>query len=142
MAGAARYLNCSYPTLKKYMVLYGFELEKWKNPSGKGVRRNYSGKPRLDLQDILEGKVAYKNKQYLAWLLIKAGILPEKCCFCGFDSKRAIDQRVPLKLIFRDKDLTNLNLGNLQLLCFNCYYFYRSDITMEKIINEVEMDAG
>lgn len=138
LAAASRYLNCSYPTLRKYLYLYGFKIDDYKNQAGKGVRRFYSGKPRVDLQKILEGKIEYKNKQYLAWLLIKAGIIQEKCMYCGFEVKRTIDQRAPLTLTFRNRDPKNLELGNLLLLCFNCYYLHKADVTMEKIIAEVE----
>ena len=129
LAGAARYLNVSYNTLKKYMKLYNIPIKQYANQSGVGIR---VAKPRVNgwrLDYILAGRFNGSRRIQL-WRLrdeiIHQGLLPEKCDLCGFEERRLIDGRVPLLLTFRDKN-RYFNLENLQLLCPNCFYLIAKD---------------
>tara|TARA_R110000803_G_scaffold42850_5_gene91707 strand:+ start:49618 stop:50139 length:522 start_codon:yes stop_codon:yes gene_type:complete len=127
---AARFLNVSYDSFRKYSGLYKdketgktlFELHK--NRSGKGMKK--SVKPKMHghygLMDILEGKYPTYKPNKLKPRLLRSGLVEEKCELCGFDERRITDYTVPLILDYKDEDRTNHKRDNIQLLCHNCYY--------------------
>jgi len=127
---AARFLNVSFDSFRKYASLYVdketgktlFELHK--NRSGKGMKK--TPKPKMHghygLMDILEGKYPKYNSHRLKSRLLKSGLFEEKCNSCGFDERRISDYTVPLLLDHIDGDKTNHKRENLQFLCYNCYY--------------------
>jgi len=127
---AARFLNVSYDSFRKYSSLYKdketgktlFELHK--NRSGKGMKK--SVKPKMHghygLMDILEGKYPTYKPNKLKPRLLRSGLVEEKCELCGFDERRITDYTVPLILDYKDEDRTNHKRDNIQLLCHNCYY--------------------
>ena len=126
-SAAARYLGVSYPTFKKYAELYGmFKI----NKSGVGIPRPKK-KGAAGIEDILAGKRPnYPNKK-LRLRIIRLGILPLKCELCGYDQVR-MDGMPPLTLYFKDGDIHNKRLDNLELRCYNCMY-----ITTGKVEKEV-----
>ena len=127
---AARFLNVSFTTYKKYAKQYidsKSDKNLWelhKNQAGKGIRKDIvqatAGPYSID--KLLQGE--YPN--YPVWKLrnriLALGILPEKCASCGYEEKRITDDTTPLLLDFKDGDSTNHRIENLQLLCLNCYY--------------------
>jgi hypothetical protein len=127
---AARFLNVSYESFRKYALLYTdretgktlFDLHK--NSSGKGIPK--STRPKLTgaygLHDILDGKYPKYSAKKLKPRLLRSGEFEEKCACCGFDERRVDDYTVPLILDWIDGDRTNHRRENLQFLCFNCYY--------------------
>ena len=127
---AARFLNVSYESFRKYAKQYKdsesgkslFELQK--NASGKGIRKapTVRRNGRYGINDILEGKHPNYNKKKLKERLLRAGEFEEKCACCGFDERRITDYTVPLKLDWLDSDKTNHKRENIQFLCLNCYY--------------------
>ena len=129
-AAAARFLNVSYESFRKYARQYIdsatgkslFDLHK--NASGKGIKKaptlRMNGK--YGLNDILDGKHPNYNKKKLKDRLLRSGLFEEKCNCCGFDERRVSDYTVPLRLDWIDGDKTNHHRDNLQLLCLNCYY--------------------
>ena len=129
---AARYLNCSYHHLKRYMKLYVDEesgktlFEVHKNQSGKGVPKflKSSGKEPA-LIDIIEGKInpASFSPDKLKYRLTTEGYLEECCGNCGFTEHRVTDHKVPLILHFKDKNKLNYDLTNIEFLCYNCYFY-------------------
>lgn len=131
-AEAARILGVSYNTYKKYAKQYGL-FENLKNPEGIGISKgaNYVTGP-VPLEEIFEGK----HPNYPLWnfkkRLLRSGYLEEKCANCGFDERRVTDFKVPLVLDFIDEDKTNLAYENLQVLCFNCAFLIRGNLTGPK----------
>jgi hypothetical protein len=131
-AEAARLLEVSYNTYKKYAKLYGI-FEDLKNPHGYGIFKGSSAssftKP---LDEIIEGK----HPTYPVWKLkrrlLLSGYMEEKCSCCGFSEKRLTDHRVPLILDFIDDDRTNHKYENLQMLCFNCAFLTRGNLSGPK----------
>ena len=119
---AARYLRVSYKTYKKYADMYGIH-HRLKNQAGAGIQKarttENQGTP---LRDILDGK----KPKYKPWMvkkrLINSGYKDQKCEVCGFDERRLIDDKSPLKLHYIDGDRTNHRFENLQMICYNCYY--------------------
>jgi len=131
---AARYLNSSYNTFKKYTKLYGLWIEGGKNPSAKGIPKPRTTKRRDNLNSILEGNWNGKKMNLTRFRnrLIKEIILPEKCDLCGLEEKRIPDYKVALALTFKDGDHKNYKLENLQLKCFNCIFYTEGNIVGRK----------
>ena len=101
--GAARYLNCSYQHLKKWMKFYKDEatgktlFELHKNQSGKGVPKFLShapfGRKEPAILDIINGVVdpSNFNPQKIKYRMIEGGYLKEECYKCGFNERRVLD---------------------------------------------------
>ena len=144
---AARYLNCSYHHLKRYMKLYVDEetgktlFDKHKNQQGKGIPKflKASGKE-PSLIDIIEGKVnpASFSPEKLKYRLTTEGYLEECCGNCGFTEHRVTDHKVPLILHFKDKNKLNYNLNNIEFLCYNCYFLFIGEVFSERDIKKLE----
>ena len=144
---AARYLNCSYHHLKRYMKLYVDEetgktlFDKHKNQQGKGIPKflRASGKEPA-LMDIIEGKInpASFSPDKLKYRLTTEGYLEECCGNCGFQEHRVTDHKVPLILHFKDKNKLNYRLENIQFLCYNCYFLFIGEVLSERDIIKLE----
>jgi len=144
---AARYLNCSYHHLKRYMKLYVDEetgktlFDKHKNQQGKGIPKflKASGKE-PSLIDIIEGKInpASFSPKKLKYRLTTEGYLEECCGNCGFTEHRVTDHKVPLILHFKDKNKLNYNLSNIEFLCYNCYFLFIGEVFSERDIKKLE----
>ena len=144
---AARYLNCSYHHLKRYMKLYIDEesgktlFDKHKNQQGKGIPKflRASGKEPA-LLDIIEGRIDASSfsPDKLKYRLTTEGYLEECCGNCGFQEHRVTDHKVPLILHFKDKNKLNYRLENIQFLCYNCYFLFIGEIFSERDIIKLE----
>jgi len=84
------------------------------NQSGKGTK-----KYKIKTQDILNGihNTPIKSNN-LKDRLIYENILEEKCSECNL--KMWNNKKIPLKLIFIDKNNNNYKIENLRLICLNC----------------------
>lgn len=128
---AARYLDVSYKTFKKYAKYYGI----WRtNQSGKGVPRPKKyGK--YGLFEILDGKYPRYNRKILLERCFKAGIFKKKCYMCGYNVTRD-DGRAPLIFYHKDGNLTNLKKDNIEPRCYNCQ-FLTNGRSMDKKISQI-----
>jgi len=126
---AARFLNISYDTFKKYAKMYIdkdsgktlFEIHK--NQRGKGIKKSGPRmRGRYGLLDILEGKYPEYRAHNLKGRLLRNSVFEEKCENCGFEERRITDYVVPLLLDWIDSDRTNHKRDNLRMLCYNCYF--------------------
>jgi|TARA_R110000796_G_scaffold176250_1_gene293135 hypothetical protein len=144
---AARYLNCSYQHLKRYMKLYqdvetGMTLfDKHKNQSGKGIPKFLSSKGKEPaLLDIIEGRIDASSfsPEKIKYRLITEGYLEEECDKCCFQERRVTDYKVPLILNFKDKNKKNYNKENIHFLCYNCYFLYIGNVFTAKDIEQLE----
>ena len=146
---AARYLNCSYQYLKKWMKLYegsnGKSLfEEHKNQSGKGIPKFLShspfGKKEPAILDIVNGIVdpSNFNPQKIKYRLIEGGYLKEECYSCGFHERRVLDYKMPLILHFKNGNKQHYRLDNLEMLCYNCYYLSVGDLFTDKQVEIME----
>jgi hypothetical protein len=131
-AEAARILGVSYNTYKKYAKSYEL-FEDLKNPEGIGISKgaNYVIGP-VPLEEIFDGKYPNYPLWKLKKRLLKSGYIEEKCANCGFDERRITDFKVPLVLDFIDEDKTNTKYENLQMLCFNCAFLIRGNLSGPK----------
>jgi hypothetical protein len=148
---AARYLNCSYHHLKRYMKLYVDEesgktlFELHKNQQGKGIPKFLRSKGKEPaLLDIIEGRIDASSfsAEKLKYRLTTEGYLEECCNKCGFREHRVIDHKIPLILNFKDKNLTNYSLNNIEFLCYNCHFLYIGDVYSRKDIIKLEENTS
>lgn len=116
-SAAARYLNVSLPTYKKYAVAYGLYET---NQRGKGVRKLRKTGPET-ISNILAGNNPNYDKKRLRDRLLRAGVFKNECALCGFKESRA-DGKVPLTLICLDGNSHNMKRENLEMRCFNCAF--------------------
>ena len=122
MRKAALLLNCAYNTFKKYAKMYDL----WQPAPKAGVYKDGSGKP-VELLSILSGEHPNYSTAKLKRRLCREGYLSEECNNCGYDEYRPADMKKPLMLDYLDDDPTNKDLGNLRLLCFNCFFLLKLD---------------
>lgn len=148
---AARYLNCSYQHLKPWMKLYKDEttglslFETHKNQCGKGIPKFISHTPfgrkkEPAILDIVEGRVdsSHFNPEKIKFRMVEAGIIEEKCSDCGFQERRITDYKMPLIMHFKDGNTKHYGLGNVQLLCYNCYFLYYGSIFSDREVEKLE----
>jgi len=148
---AARYLNCSYQHLKKWMKEYKDEktgltlFESHKNPHGKGIPKFLSSKNGFKrkeppILDIIEGRVDASsfNPDKLRYRAVEAGLMKEECSRCGFNEQRVLDNKIPLILHFNDGISSHWGSGNVHLLCYNCYFLYYGNVFTEKELDQLE----
>lgn len=75
--------------------------------------------------DIIEGKHPQVNKNRLAQMLLDEGLKQPFCELCGFNadnSRRQGDYRMPLVLHWKDNNIKNHAIENLEYVCYNCYF--------------------
>jgi hypothetical protein len=146
---AARYLNCSYQHIKKWMKLYvdsnGVSLfDAHKNQSGKGIPKFLSvssiNKKEPAILDIIEGRIdpSHFNPQKIKYRLITDGYLKDECSNCSFHERRVSDYKSPLILHFKDGNKQHYRLDNMEMLCYNCYYLMVGDIFSNKQLEGLE----
>lgn len=144
---AARYLNVTIETYRKYARLYmdqesGKTLyELHKNNSGKGIKR-VRWRHEISIEKINEimSSESYRaiNQQKLKNRLIYEGILRMECYRCGHHEKRVVDYKQPLILSFKNGNKNNWKIDNLEMLCYNCYFLYIGNLFPEKQITRLE----
>ncbi len=144
---AARYLNVNLYHYRDYARLYKDEktgktlYDLHMNTSGKGIPKylkNIGNQPAL--QDLLDGKIPMEHYEpsKIKRRLLFEGLLEEKCARCGFSERRVLDYKVPLILHFKDKNLKNYHLDNLELLCYNCSFLYAASAITDKQVEDAE----
>jgi hypothetical protein len=144
---AARYLNVTIETYRKYARLYidqssGKTLyDLHKNNSGKGIKRvRWNHEISVEKINQIMSSESYRaiNQQKLKGRLIYEGILRMECYRCGHHEKRVVDYKQPLVLSFRDGNKNNWKVDNLEMLCYNCYFLYVGNLFTEKQIQRLE----
>ena len=147
---AARYLNCSYQHLVPFMKRYThpetgerlFDIHK--NQSGKGIpkfiKHSNFNKKEPAILDIVEGRVdsCHWSPEKLKYRMVEAGLIEEKCSHCNFEERRVTDYKMPLILHFKDGNTKHYSLGNVQLLCYNCFFLFYGQVFTEREIEKLE----
>lgn len=144
---AARYLNTTIETYRKYASLYmdqetGKTLyELHKNRYGKGVKR-ISWKNEISMHKIEEilGRDSYRavDAQKLKDRLLYEHKLRSECYRCEHHEKRVVDFKQPILLNFKDGNRNNWKLENLEMLCYNCYFLLVGNLFSDKQIKRLE----
>lgn len=114
MAKACAALGMHFNTFKKYALKFGCYKT---NRSGKGTIKNRT--PKVDLQEILEGKHPYYQTYKLKKRLIKSGIKKNECEECKLKEWRGKSIEVELDHI--NGNSKDHRLENLKMLCPNCH---------------------
>jgi len=147
---AARYLNCSFTHIKIWMKNYtdvetGLSLfELHKNPQGKGIPKFLSQKPfnrkRPAIKELIEGRVDASSftPEKIKKEMLKEGYLKEECHNCGYNEYRIIDNKSPLLMAFKDGNKQHYGLGNVYMLCYNCYFILHGNVFSDKDIEQIE----
>lgn len=144
---AARYLNVTIETYRKYARLYidqesGKTLyDLHKNNSGKGIKRvRWNHEISVEKINEIMSSDSYRaiNQQKLKARLIYEGILRMECYRCEHNERRVVDYKQPLILSFKDGNKNNWKIGNLEMLCYNCYFLYVGNLFSEKQIQRLE----
>lgn len=144
---AARYLNITIETYRKYAKLYvdretGKTLyELHKNRDGIGISRiKWRKELSLEKLEKIITSDSYRafNQQKLKARLVYEGILRQECYRCGHCEKRVVDYKQPLILSFKDGNKHNWRLNNLEMLCYNCYFLFVGNLFTDKQIHRLE----
>lgn len=144
---ASRILNISYGTLKKYAKKYVDEnsgktlFEKFKNPQGKGVDRNYDKLTSIYSPEKLftvGQKTTPERIAKLKEIVISHRFISLLCSKCGYHERRLTDMKPPLLLNFVNKNKSDWRLDNLELLCYNCYFLYIGDPLTKEEVKKIE----
>ena len=125
---AARFLNISINTWKKYAKMY-FDsstgktyYEALKNvrsePKTPSIRKLIPAK--ITLGEISDGLHPKYTLKAFTKRLLKEGIKQECCSSCGFNERNLLTGKVPLHLTFEDGNKKNWQFNNLNFLCYNC----------------------
>ena len=141
---AARVLHVSYNHYKKYARMYKNEegvtlLEAHMNQEGKGIPK-YSHNKLPKFKEVLDGAVPskYLDRNEFKQRLIFEALVEEKCNKCGFAERRISDTQVPLTINYKDSNLNNLTLKNIEFLCLNCFFLYGTKPSKKNIKETVE----
>lgn len=137
---AARYLGVDYTgywlACKRESIdgedLYGSHSNRDSHKEIPILKIKNTKKSSKFLKEVLEGqhrdKICSISVKRLKERLIYDGLLEEKCDCCGLTEKRASDGKVPLIIYFKDRDRSNWSRTNIDLLCYNCYFYYVGDM--------------
>ena len=114
MAQASVKLGLHFNTFKKYALKFNCYKT---NPSGKGMNKNV--KPKIDLNEILDGKHPQFQTFKLKNRLLKQGVIKNICSKCGINEWNNLPLNMELDHI--DGNRMNHKLENLRMLCPNCH---------------------
>lgn len=112
-AEAAAKLGIKFTTYKRYALKYGCYVT---NKPGTGKSKN---KPKIPLQEILEGKYPEFQTNKLRIRLLEEGVFTAVCSSCTL--QEWLGNQIPLELDHIDGNSRNHKLDNLRLLCPNCH---------------------
>lgn len=119
-SAAARFLNVSYNTFRKYARIYNL-FEENLNQAGKGIAKG-GRRTKVPWQEIFDNKHPNYDVANLKRRLITELVIEEKCETCGYNTRRDFDNKMSIVLDFKDGNVQNMSRENLRLLCYNCKY--------------------
>jgi hypothetical protein len=119
---AARWINVSYNTYKKWAKYYGV-FEQHLNKEGVGVKKGWAVY-KVPVEDIITGE----RKPPKRWShkvfkkrLVEDGYMQEECAVCGYNEENFKTNNVCLAIDFKDGNHQNFLIDNIRFLCANCY---------------------
>jgi len=115
MTAAARSLNVTYPTFKKYAIMY----EIWNPLSVKKMKTHtrpnkwaWSGKERHGTDPMIKHLIE----------LSKNPTINMCCANCDFKLERIYDYTMPLMIEYKDCNSNNIDVSNIEFYCYNCWF--------------------
>lgn len=114
MMEASIKLDLHFNTFKKYAIKLGCYKT---NQSGKGIKKHVP--PKIDLQEILEGKHPNFQTFKLKNRLLNEGIFENKCSECKISEWN--NKPISIELDHIDGNRSNHKFSNLRMLCPNCH---------------------
>ena len=96
LMAAARLLQVSYNTFKKYAKLYDL-FHQNKNQTGLGISKGPKGSSQVTMDRIFSGHHPNYPHYRLQERLLREGFLASECSNCGFDDYRKSDMTTPLE---------------------------------------------
>jgi len=147
---AARFLHIHHLTWAKYAKMYidpetNLTLYEYHKRYGKlNAKRAAPNEitAEQEIKKILVNKTGKTPLKIIKAKLIRSGVLPEMCQYCGFHERRLTDQTAPLQLVFKDGNKKNLSLDNFELVCYNCYYLMFDDIFEKSTLKVPKFSEG
>lgn len=133
--GAAKFLNVSLNTYKKYAQMYNL-YEDHKNQAGKKILKSGRTK-KSSWEDIFANKHTHYPLQHLKTRLIEDLIIEEKCEMCGYNTRRSFDSKMAIVLDFKDGNDKNMARENMRFLCYNCKFNTGKRLS-KKILDELQ----
>lgn len=136
LRAAARYLGMDWRTLRPYTKIFIDDAtgksfhELYMNKTGKGIPKRIKGSKQIAIKAILNGELdpSHFSTEKIKQALIFESYIPECCNKCGMSERRVTDYKIPLLLNFLNKNKRDFRLENLELLCYNCYFLYVSNV--------------
>ena len=122
---AARWLDVSYNTYKKWAQYYGV-FDQHKNQEGFGIRKGFASY-RVKIDDIISGERQPPKRwshKVFKQRLIEDGYFQDECGSCGYNEVNLKTGKVCLAIDFVDGNHSNFKIDNLRFLCSNCYLSY------------------
>lgn len=114
MSEAAVKLELHFNTFKKYALKFNCYNT---NQSGKGMNKIVP--PKINLQEIIDGKHPHFQTFKLKNRLLKEKIIENKCSICNIEEWNG--KKLNMELDHIDGKRTNHKLENLRMLCPNCH---------------------
>lgn len=147
IAGACRELGIrpiggNYRTLHYYIKEYNLDTSHFTGQGWNVGTRYRNVHPKCPIEDILSGKVEYRNTLNLKNRLLKENIKEYKCENCG--NSEWLGNKIPLELHHINGNNTDNRLENLQLLCPNCHALtdnYRGNNTRSALSEKREVEC-
>jgi len=131
---AARWLEVTYNTYKKWAQYYKV-FEQHLNQKGVGVKKGWATY-KVPVDEIISGErqppARWSHKVFKS-RLIEDGYFQEECTNCGYNEINLKTGKVCLGIDFKDGDHKNFKIGNLRLLCANCYLSFNGFFPNSKI---------
>jgi len=147
---AAKYLGCSYQHLKPFMKALKVDesdpnsptlFDIHKNQTGKGIPKYLPNKRKEpNVKRLFEEGIGYESFTPTKIKIrgIAEGYLRDECYTCGCGERRVTDYKTPTLLNFKDGNKSNYLIGNLEILCYNCYFLYVADPLTPDDIRHIE----
>ena len=131
---AARWVSVSYNTYKKWAKYYKV-FDQHKNQKGVGIKKGWASY-KVPLDKILNGErdlpKRYSGKVFKK-RLIDEGYFNDECSNCGYNEANLVTDKICTNLDFKDGNSKNKKLGNIQLLCPNCYLSFNGNFPKSKV---------
>jgi len=134
----ARYLSIKYTTFRRHAMKYQYPgtdmsyfeyVKSTRNDSAKKTARNFYRPGGLVVpkkvfteEQIINGDYTLVTPVKIRQYLVRFGYLADCCHHCGYNEKRFTDGLSPIVLNFKDGNILNKRLDNVELLCYNCFF--------------------